>query len=30
MDNRRIRSVVEMMIMTVITVLGLLLTVKGV
>ena len=30
MDNRRIRSVVEMMIMTVITVLGLLLTDKGV
>ena len=30
MYNRRIRSVVEMMIMTVITVLGLLLTVKGV
>ena len=30
MDNRRIRSVVEMMIMTVITVLELLLTVKGV
>ena len=30
MDNRRIRSVVEMMIMTVITVLGLLLKVKGV
>ena len=29
MDNRRIRSVVEMMIMTVITVLGLLLRVKG-
>lgn len=30
MDNRRIRSIVEIMIMTVITVLGLYLSVKGV
>ena len=29
MDNRRIRSIVEIMIMTVITVLGLYLSVKG-